>query len=205
MILQSHVHRLIEGTNTTRPPLVLLHGSAGNEDDLVPLVADVVAGSTILAVRGNVPFDDGSAFFRRFEDRTIDEADIRERGIVLADFIKAAGVHYGFAKAPIALGFSNGAIMAAALLLMHPGLLSAAVLLRPLSPFSHDPPTRLPGTPIVIIDGEKDRRRSPGDGHRLAERLTRAGASVSHHLLPVGHSITALDKGIVRDWLARLS
>ena len=91
MILQSHVHRLIEGTNTTKPPLVLLHGSAGNEDDLVPLVADVVAGSTILAVRGNVPFDDGSAFFRRFEDRTIDEADIRERGIVLADFIKALG------------------------------------------------------------------------------------------------------------------
>lgn len=205
MTLQSHIHRLVEGTDGTRPPLVLLHGSAGSEADLLPLAAEVAPGATRLAIRGAVPFDEGSAFFRRFEDRTVDEVDIRERCVVLADFIAAAAVEFRFDKAPIALGFSNGAIMAAALLLLRPGLLSGAVLLRPLSPFSHDQPIRLDGTPVVIIDGAKDRRRSTGDGERLAIRLTGAGAGVSHHVLPVGHAITALDAGVVRDWLARVS
>jgi phospholipase/carboxylesterase len=63
-------------------------------------------------------------------------------------------------------------------------------------------PTTLDGTPILIIDGEKDSRRSPGDGARLAEGLTRAGATVTHRVLPVGHSITAMDREIAREWLA---
>ena len=92
--------------------------------------------------------------------------------------------------------------MAAALLLTRPGLLAGAILFRPLSPFTADLPTRLDGMPILIIDGEKDSRRSPGDGLRLAERLTRSGAPVSHHVLPVGHSITAMDREIAREWLA---
>lgn len=101
----------------------------------------------------------------------------------------------------MAIGFSNGAIMAAALLLAHPDLLAGAILLRPLSPFSRDLPHRLNDTPVLIIDGKKDIRRSPGDGLRLAERLARAGASVTHHVLPVGHSITAEDKRIASEWL----
>jgi phospholipase/carboxylesterase len=201
MTLGSHIHRLVAGTDPSKPPLVLLHGSAGAEDDLIPLAANVAPGSALLAIRGNVPFEDGSAFFRRFHDRTIDEADLRERAAELADFIAASSALYSFDKEPIALGFSNGAIMAAALLLTRPGLLSAAVLLRPLSPFSHDPPTHLPGTPVLIIDGETDRRRSPGDGRVLADRLTRIGARVSHHLLPIGHAATTQDEPIVRNWL----
>ena len=93
--------------------------------------------------------------------------------------------------------------MAAALLLTRPGLLAGAILFRPLSPFRDDLPTGLDGTPVLIIDGEKDSRRSPGDGARLAERLTRAGAAVSHHVLPVGHSITPMDREIARNWLAQ--
>ena len=92
--------------------------------------------------------------------------------------------------------------MAAALLLTRPGLLAGAILFRPLSPFRDELPARLDGTPVLIIDGEKDSRRSPGDGALLAERLTRAGAAVSHHVLPVGHSITAMDREIAREWLA---
>jgi phospholipase/carboxylesterase len=75
-------------------------------------------------------------------------------------------------------------------------------LFRPLSPFRADLPARLDGTPILIIDGEKDSRRSPGDGLRLAERTIPAGATVTHHVLPVGHSITPLDREIARKWLA---
>jgi phospholipase/carboxylesterase len=204
MSTTSHSHLFTLGTDPIRPPLVLLHGSGGDEHELVPLAADMAPGSPILGIRGAVPIDGGFAFFHRFEDRTIDEADITARVSVLADFIEATSARYSFTKAPIAIGFSNGAIIAAALLLTRPGLLAGAILFRPLSPFRDDQPTRLDGAPVLIIDGERDVRRIPGDGARLAERLTHVGAMVSHHVLAVGHSITTLDRDIAREWLHRL-
>jgi phospholipase/carboxylesterase len=200
--MTSHTHHFIPGTDLAKPPLALLHGSGGNERELVPLAGDLAPRSPILAVRGGIRFDGGYAFFHRLADRSIDETDISFRAAILVEFIEAAKTQYGHSRAPIAVGFSNGAIMAAALLLTRPGLLAGAVLFRPLSPFRDDLPARLDGTPILIIDGEKDSRRSPGDGARLAERLTHAGATVTHHVLPVGHSITPLDRKIARNWLA---
>jgi phospholipase/carboxylesterase len=94
--------------------------------------------------------------------------------------------------------------MVAALLLKRPGLLAGAILFRPLSPFQDHLPTRLDAAPVLIIDGEKDSRRSPGDGARLAARLARSGAMVSHHILPTGHSITMMDREITKGWLHRL-
>jgi phospholipase/carboxylesterase len=141
----SHGHLFIPGTEPIRPPLVLLHGSGGDEHELALLAADAAPGSPTLGIRGTVPIDGGFAFFHRLEDRTIDEADITGRVSVLADFIEAASTRYSFTRAPIAIGFSNGAIMAATLLLTHPGLLTAAILFRPLSPFRDDLPTRLDG------------------------------------------------------------
>ena len=126
------------------------------------------------------------------------------RASPLADFVEAASARYSFTRAPIAIGFSNGAIMVAHLLLTRPGLLAGAILFRPVSPFHDHLPARLDGAPVLIIDGEKDSRRSPGDGARLADRLARAGAMVSHHVLPVGHSITPLDREIATEWLHRL-
>jgi phospholipase/carboxylesterase len=201
MSTTSHSHLFIPATDPTKPPLILLHGSGGDEHELVPLAADVGPGSPTLGIRGTVPIDGGFASFHRFEDRTIDEADITARVSVLADFIVAASAHYSFTRAPIAIGFSNGAIMAAALLLTRPGLLAGAILFRPLTPFRGDLLARLDGAPVLIIDGENDRRRSPGDGARLADRLVRAGAMISHHVLPVGHSITAMDREIATEWL----
>ena len=81
---------------------------------------------------------------------------------MLANFIEPAPARYNFARRPIAIGFSNGAIIVAVLLLAHPGLLAGAILFCPLSLFSHDLPHRLDRTPVLIIDGEKDSRRSPG-------------------------------------------
>jgi len=203
MTATSHTHIFIPGTDPIRVPLVLLHGSGGDEQELVPLAADIAPGSPILGTRGTVPIDGGFAFFHRFEDRTIDEGDITGRVSVLTDFIEAASTRYSVTKTPIAIGFSNGAIMAAALLLTRPGLLAGAILFRPLSPFRDDLPTRQDGARVLIIDGERDSRRSPGDGARLADRLTRAGATVSHHVMLVGHSITAMDREIAREWLHR--
>ena len=184
-----------------RPPLVLLHGSGGNERELMRLADELAPDAAKLGIRGTVAIDGGYAFFRRFPDRRVDEADVAARAPALAEFIEGARVRYNFDKRPIAIGFSNGAIMAAALLLTHPGLLAAAVLFRPLSPFNHDLPHRLNETPVLIIDGDRDSRRSPGDGLRLAERLVRAGALVTHQVLPAGHSITAQDRRIATEWL----
>jgi phospholipase/carboxylesterase len=199
-----HAHHLILGSDPAKSPLVLLHGSGGDEHDLVPLAEELAPGSSVLAVRGTVAIDGGYAFFNRFPDRLIDEPDIANRAPVLADFIEATMANHGLAEPPIVIGFSNGAIMAAALLLTRPSLLAGAILFRPLSPFKDDPMTRLDGKPVLIIDGEKDSRRSLGDGARLAERLREAGATVTHHVLPVGHSITAMDREIARGWLEGL-
>ena len=125
-----HIHRLIPGTGPAAIPLVLLHGSGGDEHELVPLTAGLVPGSPILAIRGGIPFDDGFAFFHRLPDRPIDEADITSRAAILAGFIEAASARYTLTRAPVAIGFSNGAIMAAALLLTRPGLLAGAILFR---------------------------------------------------------------------------
>ena len=135
MTTMAHTAHFVPGTNPTRLPLVLLHGSGGNERELAPLAGDLAPGSPILAVRGGIPFDGGFAFFHRLPDRSIDETDITSRVVILADFIEAARTQYGLPRAPIAIGFSNGAIMAAALLLTRPGLLAGAILFRPLSPF----------------------------------------------------------------------
>src|SRR5579862_1255846 len=151
---RSHPHCFLQGTDTIGAPLVLLHGSGGNECDLMPLASELAPKAAKLGIRGTVAIEEGYAFFHRFPDRRVDEADIEAKAPVLADFIEASCARYNFARRPIAIGFSNGAIMAAALLLAHPGLLAGAILFRSLSPFTHDLPHRLGSMPVLIIDGE---------------------------------------------------
>lgn len=203
MRLPYHTHLFVAGDDSAASPLVLLHGSGGSEHDLIALAEDLAPERSILAIRGATPWDGGFAFFRRFADRSIDEVDLRRKATALAGFINNAHTQYGFSKAPIAIGFSNGAIMASALLLMNHQIFSGSILFRPLSPFQTESQGEMPETPILIVDGELDARRSRGDGSRLAERLAKLGARVEHHALPIGHSITAQDIHIAREWLAR--
>ena len=200
----SHHHLFIPGAESSRAPLLLLHGSGGTERDMLPLAAKLSPESMAVAVRGAVPWEGGFVFFRRFEDRSIDERDLLDRAGALAEYVAQIGLDRGFPGPPIAVGFSNGAIMAAALVMLYPRLLSGATLFRPLSPFAVDPDARIPGTPLLIIDGSDDARRAPGDGARLAQRMARQGAEVTHHLLPTGHSLIADDLRLAREWLARL-
>jgi phospholipase/carboxylesterase len=197
-----HQYQLIAGTEPLRTPLLLLHGSGRTEQDMLPVATELSPTSMAVAVRGAVPWEGGFAFFRRFDDRSIDEGSVTAQARALAAFLAQISANHRFVRPPIAVGFSNGAIMAAALIMLYPHLLSGAVLFRPLSPFAADPPVSIPGTPVLITDGSDDDRRSPGDGSLLARRLAGLGASVAHHQLPVGHSITEHDRRLAREWLA---
>ncbi|MEU6560442.1 alpha/beta hydrolase [Nocardia nova] len=195
------VHRFTAGTDPAAPPLVLLHGTYGSEFDLMPLADELSPGAAKLGIRGTVEIGVGYAFFRRFPDRRVDEADLSARVPVLAEFIETFGAGNHFIRRPMVVGFSNGAIMAAALLMTRPDLFAGAILFRSLSPFTDDSTRSLDGMPVLIVDGAGDDRRSPGDGALLAERLRDAGASVQRRLLPTGHTITADDVSIASEWL----
>lgn len=197
----THISRYVPAFDAGRRPLVLLHGSEGAESDLLPLAGELSPGAAQLGIRGTVVLESGYAFFHRFPDRRVNEADLLARVPVLARFIETSCATHDLRSEPLAVGFSNGAIMAAALLATHPGLLAGAILFRSLSPFTDDFECNLANVPVLLIDGANDARRSAGDGLRLAERLRRAGAQVTHHVLPAGHSITAGDRVIARDWI----
>jgi len=156
-----------------------------------------------ISIRGAVPTTGGYAFFRRLPDRRIDEQDLTARLSPVRELIKTALHEHRLSSRPIAVGFSNGAIMAAAVLQTHPELFSGAVLFRPLSPFTVAPVKPLNGLPVLILDGANDERRRSDDGLVLAETLRHAGADVGHEVLPTGHAICEHDEQIAGRWMQR--
>lgn len=199
-------HRFHPATRPGRPPLLLLHGTGGDEDDLLPLGEAVAPGSALLSPRGQVLENGMPRFFRRLAEGVFDEADLRRRTDDLAAFIRDAQGAYGL-EAPVALGFSNGANIAAALLLRHPGLLRGAVLLRAMQPFREEepiPPPGLDGTPVLLLSGTADPIVPAANSEGLAARLRQAGAEVERHALPVGHGLSQMDLSLARAWLDRL-
>src|SRR3954463_16668755 len=129
----SHVFEPRTGTST--PPVLLLHGTGGNEHDLLPLGRAVAPGSALLSPRGKVLENGMPRFFRRLAEGVFDEQDLIRRTHELADFIEEAAAHYGFdATKVVAIGYSNGANIAGGTLLLRPGILSGAALLRPMVP-----------------------------------------------------------------------
>jgi phospholipase/carboxylesterase len=183
-------------------PLLLLHGTGGTEHDLLGLADQVAPGRSVLSPRGRVLENGMPRFFRRFAEGKFDEDDVRLRAGELATFSAGACAHYGLA-APIALGFSNGANIAAALLTLHPGALFAAVLLRAMTPFRAMPAFTLPGTPVLLLSGAQDQMIPLADATRLAEALTAAGGTVTQRILPAGHGLTQTDLTQVSQFLSQ--
>ncbi|MDE1991834.1 MAG: esterase, partial [Rhizobiaceae bacterium] len=171
------------------PPLLLLHGSSGDETTLLPLAQEVAPQRPYVALRGGVEWESGFAFFRRNPDRSLDYADIELQTDRLCRFIVDA-LDRGILKhPPILLSFSNGAIMAASLLRNRPRLASAAILIRPLSPAPEAGFPPVTGMPVLITAGEHDQRRSPEDAVLVEKQFKNANADVSAHVLPTGHDL----------------
>jgi phospholipase/carboxylesterase len=194
-------HRFEPAFGPERLPLLLLHGTGGDENDLIPLGRALAPGAALLSPRGPVLENGMPRFFRRLSEGVFDEADLRRRTDELADFIEEARAAYGLA-APVAVGFSNGANIAAAMLLLRPEALAGAILIRAMVPLAAPPAADLRAKPVLILSGSVDPIVPADNSGRLAAQLERAGARVEHRLLPTGHGLSQGDLTLARDWIA---
>ena len=197
------VHRFVPGRTDQAPVLLMLHGTGGDEEDLLPLGEALAPGAALLSPRGKVLENGLPRFFRRLSEGTFDVPDLIARTHELAEFVATAAVKYGFDPADVfGVGYSNGANIAAGLLLLHPDVLRGAVLFRPMVPLVPESPPQLGGTPVFIGAGQHDQIVSAAQTAQLARLLEDAGAKVTVHVEPAGHPLTDADVAAARSWLA---
>lgn len=197
----SFLHRFEPGRDPGRAPLLLLHGTGGDESDLLPLGREIAPGAALISPRGKVLENGMPRFFRRLAEGVFDEADVVARAAELAGFIEEARRAYDL-PAPVALGFSNGANIAAAVLLLHPQALAGAVLLRPMTPLREPPPAPdLAGKRVLLASGLMDPIAPPATVEGLVRQLRQAGAQVRHEQLPASHGLVAADLRLAREAL----
>jgi predicted esterase len=198
------VHVFTRGTIATT--LLLLHGTGGDERDLLPLAEMLFPDANVLSPRGQVQENGMSRFFRRLAEGVFDEPDLRRRAADLARFVGSAADRHGFdPNAVIAVGFSNGANIASAVLLLHPGTLAGTILIRAQVPLVPDPLPSLAGTRVLISNGRSDPLVSPEETDRLAKLLRDCGADVTLEWQPGGHQFTQSDLQTARAWLREAS
>ncbi len=195
--------RYVDGGNQTSAaaPLLLMHGSSGNENDLIPLSENIAPNRRYVSLRGAVEWGTGYAFFKRNDDRSLDYVDLNCQTFRLCEFL-ASALETGVLKSkPILLGFSNGAITAASILFQAPFLVAGAILIRPLSPAPDRDFPELAGLPVFIGAGEKDTRRSPDDVKLMTAQLEKCGADITTHVLLSGHGLHDDEPKLIKDWL----
>jgi phospholipase/carboxylesterase len=189
----------------TSPPdrvLLLLHGTGGNENDMIPLGRDLDPTAALLSLRGNILENGMPRFFRRLAEGVFDEADVVRRANELADFIALAAKRYEFdPKQLTAVGYSNGANVAAAVLLLRPGIITSAVLFRAMVPLVPDTEPSLRGTRVVIYSGNRDPIIPLDNAERLAAMLRSAGAEVTLRVEDASHQLDFAEIEAAKKWL----
>jgi phospholipase/carboxylesterase len=196
-------HRFVPAEGDDSITLLLLHGTGGDEDALLPLGRMLDERAAFLSPRGKILENGAPRFFRRHAEGVFDHEDLVYRTHELAEFVEAGISEYDLDPGRVfAVGFSNGANIAASLLLLHPGLLAGAVLLRAMVPFEPETTPDLSETPVYLAAGRSDQIVPPESSERLAELLREAGAEVTLDWQPGGHSINRAEIEAARDWLA---
>jgi predicted esterase len=200
------IHRFVPAPGAEAPTLLLLHGTGGNENDLLELGATLLPDAALLSPRGKVLENGMPRFFRRLAEGVFDLQDLQRRTHELADFVDAAAATYGFDRGKVvAVGYSNGANIAASLLLLRPGILAGAVLLRAMVPLEPAKTPDLDDVPVFIAAGRFDPIIPPDNSQRLAQLLESAGAVVTLHWQATGHNLTPDDIEAARAWLHDVS
>lgn len=198
----SFVHRFVPAQVADMPTLLLLHGTGGNEHDLLQVGQALMPGAALLSPRGQVLENGMPRFFRRLAEGVFDLDDLRQRTADLAAFVQEASDAYGFdAKRIVAVGFSNGANIAASLLLLKPGVLSGAVLFHAMVPIVPEPLPHLDGIPVFLGAGRLDTMIRPAQTQQLATLLEQANATVTLHWEPGGHTLTRAELEAATRWL----
>ncbi|WP_026678979.1 alpha/beta hydrolase [Fictibacillus gelatini] len=198
-------HFFHKGKDINQPTFLLLHGTGGTETDLLPVAGMIDDSASVLGVRGNVSENGMPRFFRRLAEGVFDEEDLIFRTRELNEFIDQAAVRHGFDRDNvIAIGYSNGANIAASLLFHYEHALGGAILFHPMVPRRGMDLPNLTGTPVFIGAGTNDPICKPEETKELAERLERAGASVDIGWENFGHQLTHSEVQKAAAWYARL-
>jgi len=199
------IHRFIpphSNANESKQTLLLLHGTGGTEDDLIPLGNELAPNASILSVRGRVLENGMPRFFRRLEEGVFDLEDLKMRTDELAEFITKSSSKYMFdEKRIIAVGYSNGANIAASLLLKRPESLAGAILFRAMVPYSPTIMPDLSNKSIILLEGLYDPIVSTAEAQRLLEIFTNAQSNVTLKWQDSGHNLTNEDIIAAKKWL----
>ena len=197
------VHRFRPATSGSRDTLLVLHGTGGNEDDLIGIAQTVAPGAAVISPRGNVLEGGAPRFFRRLAEGVFDPAEVRSRGEELAKFIRAAVASYDLDPARVfALGYSNGANIASTVMLLDPEVLRAAVLLRPMLVFEPREKVDLSRNALLISAGKVDPIVPPESVEKLVALLGERGAEVTLKWQLGGHNLVPSEIKEAADWLA---
>jgi phospholipase/carboxylesterase len=197
------IHEFVPGTSDRT--LLLLHGTGGNEHDLIPLGHELDPNAALLNPRGKVLENGMPRFFRRLAEGVFDVEDLKQRTNELADFIAAAAKHYNLAaNQVVAVGYSNGANIAASMLLLRPEILRAAILFRAMVPLVPENLPDLSSLGVWIGAGDQDPIIPASEAQGLVELLRRAGADVTIRFANATHGLTDADVKGARHWLEGL-
>jgi predicted esterase len=200
------VHKFVPGSSESshEVTLLLLHGTGGDENDLLPLGHELWPGAALLGVRGKVLESGMPRFFRRFAEGVFDVDDLKSRTEELAQFIDAAAVRYGFSrKRLVAVGYSNGANIASSLILLHPHYMAAAVLFRAMMPFVPELIRDFSHLAVFIGAGRLDHIVPSGQVEELGAIFETGGADVTISWRQGGHELGEDDILAAKTWLAK--
>ncbi|TPN01235.1 alpha/beta hydrolase [Mesorhizobium sp. B2-1-3A] len=196
-------YRLLGAGGNNRECLFLLHGSGVDETTLVPLARRIAPDAMLIAARGRIPQEDGFRWFERITPTRFEQKNILAETAAFAAFANEAATRHGLDLGHATfLGYSNGANLVSSLMLLHPGIVRRAVLLRPMPVLDHVPATDLAGIRTLIIAGAADETYGPF-APALVTLLSQHGSAIDARIIPSGHEIGDPDAAIIRDWLAR--
>jgi predicted esterase len=204
------IHKYIpsdRGKDNKSLTLLLLHGTGGNENDLIPIAEMLkIMNASILSPRGQVLENGMPRFFRRLAEGVFDIEDLKFRTSELADFVLNASKIYDFdLNRTIAIGYSNGANIAASILLLRPEILSGVILFRPMIPLSPDTLPDLSSKHVLISAGLHDPIVHRYQTEDLFDLLKKVGAKVSIQWQNSGHELTQRDVKAAREWMVSSS
>lgn len=198
--MSDFIHQFERGT--TSQTVLALHGTGGTERDLVPLAQSLFPGASVLAARGRVSERGANRWFKRFAEGVFDLEDLRLQTGALADFVAASSQECGFdARSVWALGYSNGANIAASLLLQRPETLAGAVLLRAMTPFEPSPLPDLKGKRVFLASGRFDTLVPASNVETLARLLRQSGASVELRWQEAKHELAREEIEAAQAWV----